>query len=145
MVLANRTIPLRTFCLRSYLREVCACHLASCQCPSLDHTHLIKESLREVCIVKVDGLAVVLLILEGQLKFDLVDFALGDLRLHVGFIFSQLTPPQRVVPNQLLLHGAVLHDSLTIVAVLRNLLLQGRYFLLLIRLQLLFVGPLTKG
>lgn len=91
------------------------------------------------CIRKVYRLTAVLLLPERQFELDSIDLTLGDLCLHVDFILSQLTSPQGIVSNELLLHGAVLHDRFTVVTIFGDLLLKCRYFLLLLALELFFI------
>ena len=104
----------------------------------------VAERFSSCCICKVDGLAVVLLLVEGDLQADLVDLGLSDLRLKIDLIFAQLSSSQCVVGNELLLHRSVLHDGFAVVTILGDLFLQGRNFNFLLALKLLLVGSLPQ-
>lgn len=105
---------------------------------------LLGESLRGRCICVVDSLTLVLLLVKGNPELHMVKLTLSHLCLHVDLVFAELTPTQSVIPNQLLLHGAVFHDRLTVVAILGNLLLECGDLLLLLALELLLVGALPQ-
>ena len=96
--------------------------------------HFLFKCLVGRVVLVVDSLTLALLLCQGYLDLEFVYFALGDLCLHVGLVFSQLSLAEGIVCKQLFLKSCILHDVLAIVTVFGDLLLQTCNLLLLLLL-----------